>query len=148
MKIQTMKIADYAKAVALWRRCDGVRLHDDIDSEEGIARYLQRNRGMSFVAMHEGRLVGAVLCGHDGRRGYLHHLAVDDACRGQGLGKALVARAMAQLAAKGIRKCHIFILGGNRAGKAFWTRVGWTKRTDIKIMSRDLGKGKDCGQCC
>ena len=90
------------------------------------------------MARLDGQLAGAVLCGTDGRRGYLHHLAVASQHRRQGIGETLVERCLNGLKAQGYHKCHIFVYGGNVDGQAFWERVGWKLRTDLMIMSKDL----------
>jgi len=129
---------DYDGAIALWTEAEGIGL-SEADSRENIARYLSHNPGMSFVAALNGRIVGAVLCGTDGRRGFLHHLAVSPAHRKSGLGKALVDHCLASLAAAGMRKCHIFVISDNVEGQRFWKRTGWEERTTLKVMSHDVG---------
>src|SRR5512140_2326304 len=106
--VRLMTIEDYDQVIALWQASEGVGL-DDVDGRVAIEAYLGRNDGMSFVAVEAGRIVGAVLCGTDGRRGYLHHLAVAAECKGQGIGGALAERCLAGLAERGIVKCHIFV---------------------------------------
>ena len=137
MQITEMSVEDYDEVMALWQRTEGIGL-SDADARENIERYLARNRGLSFTAREGGHLVGAVLCGHDGRRGYLHHLAVVAPHRGQGVGKALVDRALGALRAIGIRKCHLFILADNVVALTFWKRIGWMERTDLKVMSKSM----------
>lgn len=137
VRILPFTMADYEEVIALWRVSPGVGL-SDVDSPAGIAAYLARNPGLSFVARQDGQLAGAVLCGNDGRRGYLHHLAVASQYRRQGIGEALVERCLSELKAQGYLKCHIFVYGGNMEGQAFWERVGWKLRTDLMIMSKDL----------
>lgn len=137
--IRPMRRDDYDQVAALWRRCAGVVL-SSADRVESIGRYLDRNPGLSLVAEDGGSLLAAVLCGHDGRRGYLHHLAVDPEARGRGLGRRLVERAMNGLRREGIAKSHLFVLRDNPAGLGFWTHLGWAARTDIGIMSLDLEK--------
>jgi N-acetylglutamate synthase len=145
MKIMEMTIEDYDQVFALWRSSEGIGLHDDVDSKEGIAGYLKRNNGLSFVARYNDKIVGAVLCGHDGRRGYLHHLAVDAKYRKKGLGKALVEHVMAKLQKVGINKCHIFVFADNGAGRQFWERIGWSQRDDLRIMSYNIiSENLDC----
>jgi N-acetylglutamate synthase len=140
MKIQNMSIRDYGDVFALWKTTPGIGLHEDEDdSKDGIRRYLKRNPGMSFVARKNGQVIGAVLSGHDGRRGYLHHLAVAGNHRKKGIGKALVERVLSRLKAAGIRKCHIFILTDNAAGQRFWKHMGWKKRMDLYIMTQTIG---------
>jgi ribosomal protein S18 acetylase RimI-like enzyme len=140
MKITTMKIGDYDEIYSLWKNTEGMGLHAlDVDSKEGISRYLKRNRGMSFIARDKNKLVGTVLCGTDGRRGYLFHLAVDKDCRKQGIGKAIVDRALSKLASVGISKCVIFVFEQNTSGKQFWEHIGWTYRPELLTMVTDTG---------
>jgi ribosomal protein S18 acetylase RimI-like enzyme len=133
-----MTMADYDDAIALWRACEGLGLSAS-DEREPIARFLDRNPGHSFVACDEGELVAALLCGHEGRRGYLHHLAVAPSHRQRGLGRKLVSCALEALERAGIAKCHLFVLDENPAGLGFWERVGWTQRVELRVCSRSLG---------
>jgi ribosomal protein S18 acetylase RimI-like enzyme len=133
--IREMVIEDYDQVLALWRTSEGVGLSDS-DSEEGVTRFLDRNPGLSFVARDGEHLVGAVLCGHDGRRGYIHHLAVSKSHRCKGLGRALVGRCLSALRRDGISKCHIFVFGDNNDTIAFWKSVGWTQRVELIMMSQ------------
>ena len=137
VSIYPFTMADYDEVIALWRSSPGVGL-SDVDSPEGIAAYLARNPGLSFVARQADELAGAVLCGTDGRRGYLHHLAVAAPYRRQGIGETLVERCLSGLKAQGYLKCHIFVYGGNVEGQVFWDNVGWKLRTDLVIMSKDI----------
>jgi N-acetylglutamate synthase len=137
--IQEMNIEHYEAILSLWQAAEGVGL-SGTDSPEGLARFLARNPGSSFVAYVDETLAGAVLSGHDGRRGYIHHLAVDPAYRQQGLGRALAERCLAALAQAGIDKLHIFVFKQNRAALQFWQSVGWTERVEIVLMSRYSGK--------
>lgn len=138
MHIHEMTIDDYEEAVVLWQSSEGIGL-SAADSREAIERYLARNPGMSFVARSDqGDLLGAVLCGQDGRRGYLHHLAVRSDCRGQGIGRGLVARCLAALRSQRIDKCHLFVYQDNQAGRAFWEKIGWEERSTLFIMSTDI----------
>lgn len=129
--------ADVAEALVLWTATEGVGLRG-ADSPDELARYLARNPDLSFAAREEGRMVGAVLCGHDGRRGYLHHLAVAAPHRRRGIGRALVERCLQGLRADGIAKCHLFVYHHNAAGQAFWRGIGWHARDDLLVMSRNL----------
>jgi putative acetyltransferase len=122
---------------ALWRQSKGIGL-SDADSRESIRRYLARNPKMSFIAKADGRVVGAVLCGHDGRRGYIHHLAVHPRYQRQGIGHGLLDYCLAALRAEGIQKCHLFVFANNPEGIAFWESMGWTFRSDIGVMSKNL----------
>ena len=107
------------------------------DGVTGIERFLERNPALSFVARSEGRLLATCLCGQDGRRGYLYHLAVDESFRRLGLGKELAARCLRGLRATGIEKCHLMLIAGNELGASFWKDTGWTRRDDIVIFSKN-----------
>jgi ribosomal protein S18 acetylase RimI-like enzyme len=132
-----MALADYAAVFALWRGCEGIGL-SDADRRLGIGAYLRRNPRLSFVAEAGGRIVGAVLCGHDGRRGYLHHLAVAPAWRRRGIGRVLVDAALGRLRAAGIAKCNLFLYRDNAGGRAFWRRHGWSARGDLVLMQKPV----------
>jgi len=116
--IRTMKKTDIAVAISLWKRTPGVGLTES-DTPAGVSRYLKRNPGMSLAAMQGKRLVAAVLCGHDGRRGYLGHLAVDEDFRKAGVGSELVGRCLKALKKAGIRRCAIMVYKKNRSGLEF-----------------------------
>jgi N-acetylglutamate synthase len=133
-EILPFEIAAYEQVFSLWQRCEGVGL-SSADSPEHIATYLERNPGMSFLAMDGENVIGAILSGHDGRRGYIHHLAVQDNYRRLGIGRQLVAHCAAALQKEGIQKCHLFIFHENQAGIAFWENIGWAFREDIRVMS-------------
>lgn len=128
---------DYAPVIALWRESEGVGL-SDADSPDAIARYLERNPGASWVACCGGAIVGAVLCGHDGRRGYLHHLAVASTHRRRGIGRRLVESAVAALQRQGMTKVHLFVYCNNDSAAAFWRVLGWQTRDELDLMSRRL----------
>ena len=130
-------MTDYNAVCALWESCDGVGL-SDADQPECLSAYLQRNPGMSFVAIEEKAIVGAVLCGHDGRRGYLNHLAVSPVYRHQGLARRLVAHSLEALQSASIAKCHLFIFTSNQNGRSFWQQIGWELREDLSVASRTL----------
>lgn len=137
IEIHPMTIHDYDEVHALWSASKGIGL-SDADTRPAIQRYLEENPGGSYIAREDGRLVGAVLCGTDRRRGYLHHLAVSSAAHGRGIGRQLVEKCLQALRAQGITKCHIFVYRDNEEGSAFWERIGWKKRNDLDIMSFDL----------
>ena len=140
-EITEMIAEDYGEVVVLWRGTEGVGLDEGTDTKEGVAAYLLRNPDLSFVARRDGKVVGAVLCGHDGRRGYLHHLAVAAAHRHRGLGRALVEACLAKLGHIGIRKCNIFLFSNNEAGEEFWKHVGWQERADLKVLQKPTRNG-------
>jgi putative acetyltransferase len=130
-----MTIADYDEVLSLWKGTAGIGL-TAADSRDGTAAYLAHNPGLSVVARQDGRLIGAVLCGHDGRRAYLHHLAVADGARHRGIGRKLVDESLARAAAQGIEKAHAWVYRENQSGLEFWKQIGWTGRTELQIVSR------------
>ncbi|MDD3243512.1 MAG: GNAT family N-acetyltransferase [Eubacteriales bacterium] len=129
--LRLMTMNDYDGVYALWQGTAGMGLRGADDSREGIARYLLRNPGTSFVAVEQERIVGAILCGHDGRRGMIYHTAVAGDWRGCGIGGALVDAALAALRAQGIRKVALVAFAHNEAGNAFWQARGFRLRKDL-----------------
>ena len=132
--LRPMTAADIPAALALWTGMDGLSLFPS-DSVEGIGRYLDRNTGLSVICQLDGRVVGAALAGHDGRRGWLHHVAVVPGCRLRGIGRAMVEWCVARLKAHGIGRCHIFVNAANAEAKVFWNHVGWDERPNVHVMS-------------
>ena len=137
-----MDIADYDAARALWDGTAGVRLRSWDDSREGIAQFLRRNPATNFVAVVGGGLVGTIMCGNDGRRGYIYHTTVHEKHRNQGIAKALVERVCASLRQENITKVALVVIDDNAAGNAFWEKIGFAQRHDL--IYRDLLL-KDCG---
>src|SRR5947208_3708395 len=117
-----MTTGDYGEALALWNACEGVRA---AETREEFERILSRNPGLSAVIRRAAKLAAAVLCCHDGRRGYLYHLGVAAEHRHHGLGRMLVEHSLARLKEQGISRCSIFLIVGNQLGEAFWKRTGW-----------------------
>lgn len=133
-----MTTADWDAVTALWRASPGIELNES-DTREAIAAFLERNHELSDVAIAaaSGDVVGAMLAGHDGRRGYLHHLAVTPSHRGRGIARALVDRALARLAALGLVKCNVFLLEENPDGASFWRHAGFGRR-EFGVFQRVL----------
>jgi ribosomal protein S18 acetylase RimI-like enzyme len=134
MRYRNMQISDYDDVMRLWRDCEGLSLRD-ADSPEGIAAYLERNPGLSFVALDASGIVGSLMAGHDGKRGYIQHLAVAEAARRRGVAAALVERCLAALLAQGILKSHVHVIDSNQPGREFWLRRGWHHRAEIEMYS-------------
>ena len=130
-------IEDYDKAVALWSLVEGVEVAEG-DSKEEIGAYLLRNPSFSRVADENGTIVGAVLCGHDGRRGLIYHLAVAPAYHGKGIGKLLVQECITHLRAAGIARALIFVAQDNAGAHSFWLRIGWEDVAGAILMGIDL----------
>ncbi len=122
--IRPLHVDDYSCVRALWEDTEGMNLEES-DSEEAIAIYLNRNRGLCFVACDGETVIGTLLCGHDGRRGIIRHLAVRKSYRRTGIAKALIERSLSALAESGIKKCNIFVLDTNVEGRRFWEHLGW-----------------------
>lgn len=135
VNIHEMSIEDYPQVYQLWEMSENIGL-SKADSHHSIQKFLERNPGMSFTAWKGDKLVGTVLCGHDGRRGYIHHLMVHPEHRRQGLGQSLVSRCMYALTRIGIQKCHLFVFEDNAQGIKFWESLGWTKRVELAMMSQ------------
>lgn len=135
--IHEMSLEDYQKIYQLWEMSENIGL-SKADSRHGIEKFLERNPGMSYVAWEEGEIIGTVLCGHDGRRGYIHHLMVHPDQRRRGIGQSLVSRCMFALTRIGIQKCHLFVYEDNMGGIKFWESLGWTRRVELTMMSRQV----------
>lgn len=142
MNIRELAPADYDEVIALWRASEGIVLRE-VDERPAIERYLAHNPGLSYVACDGDRVVGAVLCGTDSRRGYLQHLAVASTHRRRGIGRRLVVCALASLVARGIMKCHLMVLPDNADARAFWKAAGWEERGDVLLMSYNSGDRGD-----
>lgn len=131
MDIRVMKIEDYDRVYALWLSCKGMGLNNLDDSREGIQRFLDRNPETCFVSEENGEIVGVIIAGNDGRRGYIYHTAVNPKHRRKGIAAALVGRALAALKSCGINKVALVVFDRNEVGNAFWEKQGFTKRTDL-----------------
>ena len=136
--IRVMTIADYDGVYNLWLHTPGMGLNTTDDSRDGIAAYLRRNPATSFVAECDGNIVGVIMAGHDGRRGYIHHTAVREEYRGLGLGSRLVSSALDALKEEGIAKVALVAFARNEMGNAFWEKQGFTTREDLTYRNRTL----------
>lgn len=142
MRIRVMTIADYGRVYALWMTCRNMGFNNLDDSREGIEKYLKRNPDTCFVALEGDALAGVILCGHDGRRGFIHHMAVAEGYRDNGIGTALVDAALSALRAEGIHKVALVAFKYNEAGNAFWEKMGFTVREDLNYRNRALSEMK------
>ncbi len=140
MKIREMKIEDYDNVFALWKTIQGFGIRSVDDSREGIERFLKWNPGLSVVAEEDGKIVGAILCGSDGRRGCLYHVCVHKDYRRQGIGKSMVVRCMEALKKLQINKVSLIAFTRNDIGNAFWKEIGWTKREDLNYYDFTLNE--------
>ncbi|MEA4812157.1 MAG: GNAT family N-acetyltransferase [Anaerolineaceae bacterium] len=137
-KIRMMSIADYETVYHLWSEIKGMGMRSLDDSPTGIDKFLKRNPSTCFVAEAEGQIVGVILAGHDGRRGYIYHAAVLPGMRGKGIGKALLKAATEALKAEGINKAGLLVFASNEIGNAFWEAQGWERRSDIYYRNKSL----------
>ncbi|MEK4062138.1 MULTISPECIES: GNAT family N-acetyltransferase [Paenibacillus] len=146
MKYRAMVADDYEEAYLLWGNTTGMNL-SQADSREEIVRYLERNPGLSLVCENEaGKIAGTAMCGHDGRRGYMYHVAVSGECRGAGVGRELVSRCLGRLREAGIVKCHLMVIEGNELGRSFWSGIGWQERDGIVLFSQDTWSGGEISE--
>ena len=134
MNIREMKIEDYDKVFALWKTIKGFGIRSVDDSKEGIERFLKWNPGLSVVAEENDKIIGAILCGSDGRRGCLYHVCVHKDYRRQGIGKSMVVWCMEKLKELQINKVSLIAFTQNDVGNAFWKEIGWTKREDLNYF--------------
>ena len=137
ISLSEMAISDYDRVLALWQKTHGLGL-SDADSREEIGGFLKRNPGLCFICKEGELLIGTILCGHDGRRGYIYHLAVDEAYRKKGIGRQLTQKSLDALQRIGIAKCHLFVYRNNEEAELFYDRMGWQKRTTLDIFSKDV----------
>ena len=131
MLIRVMTINDYKQVAALWHSIEGFGIRSIDDSREGVELFLRRNPTTSVVAVESDRIVGAILCGHDGRRGCLYHVCVAKDHRKQGIGQEMVAFCMEALKKEKLNKVSLIAFTSNAVGNAFWNSLGWTKREDM-----------------
>ena len=134
--IRKMQITDYNAVYNLWLANKGMGLNDVDDSESGIARFLVRNPDTCFVAERNGKLIGVIMAGNDGRRGFIYHTAVHPDYHRQGIGSALVSAALEALQTLGITKVALVVFGRNTDGNAFWEKQGFTVRTDLTYRNK------------
>ena len=140
MLIRVMTIEDYDRVRALWMKIKGFGIRSVDDSREGVERFLKRNPETSVVAEEDGKIVGSILCGHDGRRGCLYHVCVDEQYRMRGIGKAMVVFAMEALKREQINKVSLIAFTKNDIGNAFWKEIGWTGREDLNYYDFTLNE--------
>lgn len=139
LNYRRMTIDDYEAAYDLWIEC-GNGLNNKDDSREGIEKYLHRNPNTSYVAVLDEKVVGVILCGHDGRRGIIHHTCVSPEYRKMGIGKKLVGLALEALKNEGINKVLLVAFKKNEGGNAFWESQGFTVREDLNYRNKALSE--------
>lgn len=140
MEIRVMTVDDYPQVYALWMSIHGFGIRSLDDSREGVEKFLKRNPTTSVVAVEDGRVIGAILCGHDGRRGCFYHVCVAEDKRKRGIGKKMATFAMRALQQEGINKVSLIAFSSNEVGNKFWKSVGWTFRDDLNYYDFTLNE--------
>jgi len=138
MNVRIMTTTDYEQVYALWLDTPGMGINSIDDTADGVAKYLARNPTTCFVVEHGGVIIGVILSGHDGRRGFIHHTAVARSAQRQGVGEALLGAAMSALEREGINKVSLVVYGKNEKGNAFWEKHGFTERNDLIYRNKEI----------
>ena len=138
INIRVITIDDYDEVYQLWIHTPGMGLNSIDDSRAGIEKYIKRNPTTCFVAETESKIVGVIMAGHDGRRGYIYHTAVSSVYRNQGIGKRLVDSAMSALEQEGINKAALVVFERNEIGNKFWSHLGFTERDDLIYRNKNI----------
>ena len=136
--IRPMAMDDYDEVFNMWQSISGFGIRSVDDSKEGIERFIARNPGLSVVALHEGRIIGGILCGHDGRRGCLYHVCVRQEYRMLGIGQDMVAYCKEALRKEGINKINLIAFKSNNVGNQFWQKLSWKYREDCNYYEENL----------
>lgn len=140
MEIRKMAIDDYENIYNLWISCKGMGLNNLDDSKEGIERFLKRNPETCFVAVEDNKVVGVIITGNDGRRGYIYHTAVNPDYRKKGIGEKLVKKGLEALKNEGINKVALVVFERNESGNRFWEKMGFTERKDLVYRNKEIVK--------
>lgn len=136
--IRNMTPDDYEKIIALWKNTDGMGLRSLDDSKQGISLFLNRNPATNFVAVDNDEIIGTILCGHDGRRGYIYHTVVEVGHRNQGIATNLIKAAVSALQQEGITRVCLNVMETNECGKSFWRKSGWEKKDFLGFYSKSI----------
>ena len=137
LQTRDFTIDDYDAAIELWKKVEGLDIAEG-DDRDTIRRFLDQNRGLSRVATVGSTMIGAVLCGHDGRRGYIYHLAVAQDHQNRGVGKRLTDECLQRLKRLGLERVNILVAKDNPRGREFWRRCGWEDLDSAAAMGRDI----------
>ena len=136
--IRGMTQNDYEEIINLWKSTDGMGLRSLDDSQQGISVFLKRNPTTNFVAIDNGKIVGTILCGHDGRRGYIYHTVVKESYRNQGIATKLINAAISALQQERITRVCLNVMETNEYGKSFWLNRGWEKKDFLGFYSKSI----------
>ena len=137
-KLRIMKIKDYPRLYELWVNTPGMGLNSIDDTKEGFTRFLRRNPHTCFCYEEDGMILGAIMAGNDGRRGYIYHTAVHPSCQRKGIGTMLLDEALKALGKEGISKAALVVFERNKVGNTFWQEMGFSQRKDIIYRNRSL----------
>ena len=140
MNVRIMTINDYEEVYSLWLSCKGMGLNNLDDSKEGIERFLKRNPDTCFVAEEDSGIVGVIIAGNDGRRGYVYHTAVREQYRNRHIASKLVDSVISAMKNNGINKIALVVFDRNENGNAFWEKVGFTKREDLIYRNKTINE--------
>ncbi len=142
MIIRKMVIDDYEEIYNLWTSCPGMGLNNLDDSKNEIEKFLNRNPDTCFAALIDGKIVGTILVGNDGRRGYIYHTAVNPKYQRQGIAAKLVEAAVNALKEQGINKVALVVFDRNETGNAFWDSMGFSVRDDLVYRNKTINEFK------
>lgn len=135
MKLSRLRPSDFDETLSFWNGAEGMSASGS-EKPDAFATFLERNPGLSFKVTDRDRIVGTILCGHDGHRGYVHHLAVAPGYSDRNVGQTLVERSLSGLERLGIERCHIFVGTGNN--REFWKSIAWGRQGDLAIFTHDI----------
>ena len=135
-----MIIEDYDNVYRLWTLTKGMGLNNLDDTKTGINIFLQRNPNTCFVATFHNEIIGTIISGHDGRRGYIYHTAVSENFRKKGIGQKLVASSLSALRTEGINKVALVVFSKNKLGNLFWEKIGFRKREDLIYRDKTINE--------
>lgn len=138
LTIRPMHVDDYAQVVELWRNTPGMGMSEQDDSEQAIEAFLAFNPDLNFVAVKADRLLGVIMCGYDGRRATIYHMAVAQNQQGNGIGSALLRQLEQQLCNKNITRGRLLVFANNQSGNHFWAKQGWTWQQALNYYSKDF----------
>lgn len=140
LTIRAMQAGDYAQVAELWRNTAGMGMSEQDDNEQAIAAFLAFNPDLNFVAIKGEQLLGVIMCGYDGRRATIYHMAVAQNQQGGGIGTALLRQLEQQLRTKNITRGRLLVFADNQSGNHFWAKQGWTWQQNLNYYSKDFSQ--------
>lgn len=125
--IAEMTLERYDELIEFWHGMGGI-YHSDDDKYDNLKIYLERNPGTNFIVLDNDQIIATIKCSHDGRKGYIHRVAVDPRYRKKGIARELVYRCLELLQEKGIKQVRLFVLDSNTEALRFWKYIGFEER--------------------